>query len=162
MNLDELYAKLVIKKGINLKKGEEVFINSSVETADFARKLCACAYENGAKKVIVNYTDEQITLLKLMHEEKETLEKIDAWQIAQKDYIPDNRCAYINILSSNPDAYSNADGEKLTALSLAQRIAIRNFTIRARATNSSGILSAIHRKSGLIRLWESATTRLKS
>ena len=127
MNLDELYAKLVIKKGINLKKGEEVFINSSVETADFARKLCACAYENGAKKVIVNYTDEQITLIKLMHEDKETLEKIDAWQIAQKDYIPDNRCAYINILSSNPDAYSNADGEKLTALSRAQRLAYKKF-----------------------------------
>lgn len=35
----EAYAKLVIATGLNLQKGQTLVINSSIETADFAR-LC--------------------------------------------------------------------------------------------------------------------------
>jgi len=64
--LDE-YAKLCVKVGINLPKGQPLVINTPVEGADFVRLVTKHAYEIGAKEVHVNWNDETLTRMKYEH-----------------------------------------------------------------------------------------------
>ena len=50
------YAQLIAVTGANVQKGQEVMINSSVETAEFARMVAEECYRAGAKKVIVEWS----------------------------------------------------------------------------------------------------------
>ncbi len=127
MDLEQKYAQLIVKKGANLQRGEEVFIVSSVETFDFARTVTQAAYEAGAKKVTVLYTDDVITKTRLAYEPTEVVESVEPWEIAQRDMIADKPCAYISILSEDPDAYADSDGKKLAALSRARHKAFKKF-----------------------------------
>ena len=124
---EKAYAELIIKKGVALKQGQEVFLVSSVETFEFARKIVESAYENGAKKVTVLYTDEKVTRQRFLHESEEDISRIEQWEIAQRDYIPDNKCAYICILSESPDAYADCDSSLVTELSRARHKAFVKF-----------------------------------
>ncbi|MBE5732861.1 MAG: aminopeptidase [Clostridiales bacterium] len=124
---EKAYAELIIKKGVALKKDQEVFLVSSVETYAFARKIVECAYENGAKKVTVLYTDEQVTRQRFLHEDEIGISHIEKWEIAQRDIIADNKCAYICILSESPDAYVDCDANKVVALSRARHKAFVKF-----------------------------------
>ncbi len=124
---EKLYAELIIKKGVALKKDQEVFLVSSVETYGFARKIVECAYENGAKKVTVLYTDEKVTRQRFLYEDEAGISHIENWEIAQRDIIADNKCAYICILSESPDAYVDCDANKVVALSRARHKAFVKF-----------------------------------
>ena len=42
------YARLVVRKGVNVKPGQEVVVQSPVECASFARVVVAEAYDAGA------------------------------------------------------------------------------------------------------------------
>ena len=44
----ERYANLVVRKGVNVKPGQEVVVQSPVECAEFARLLVKRAYAAGA------------------------------------------------------------------------------------------------------------------
>ena len=46
--LDE-YARLCVEVGINIQKGQPLFISSPVEGAEFVRLVAKHAYELGAK-----------------------------------------------------------------------------------------------------------------
>ena len=50
------YARLVVRKGVNVKPGQEVVVQSPVECAPFARVVVAEAYAAGAGHVTVSYT----------------------------------------------------------------------------------------------------------
>ena len=53
------YAELIVKKGLNVQKGQEVVVTASVESAELVREVAKVAYEVGAKEVIVAYSDDQ-------------------------------------------------------------------------------------------------------
>ena len=103
------YAKVVVEIGINLQEGEEVFINTPIISADLAREIAKYALEKGASKINYNYTDQKMDKIRLKGESKESILDIAEWQVMQKDYIPDHKCAYVCILADDPDAYAEID-----------------------------------------------------
>ena len=60
----EKYAELIIKQGVNLQKGQDLFIEASIDSYQLVRLLTKKAYEVGAKDVIVNYRYEEVTRLR--------------------------------------------------------------------------------------------------
>ncbi|WP_308616073.1 aminopeptidase, partial [uncultured Enorma sp.] len=57
----ERYAKLVVRKGVNVMPGQEVVLMTPVECAPFARLLVSAAYEAGAGHVTVIWNDDAVT-----------------------------------------------------------------------------------------------------
>lgn len=49
------YAKLAVRKGVNLQKGQTLIINTSVEALEMTRACVEEAYQAGAKEVLVFY-----------------------------------------------------------------------------------------------------------
>ena len=48
------FSELIVKIGVNLQKGEELFISSPIECAEVARSMAEVAYSSGAKDVYDN------------------------------------------------------------------------------------------------------------
>ena len=75
------YAKLVVEVGVNVQKDQVLVIRTPIEGATFARAMTECAYKVGAKKVIVEYSDEQIGKLTYTYASEETLGDFPAWEV---------------------------------------------------------------------------------
>ncbi len=76
LKLKEKYAELALKTGVNLQKDQALVINSSIEGVEFTRIVAKKAYELGAKNVHVNWTDDELTLLKYENAPEEVLTDI--------------------------------------------------------------------------------------
>jgi len=69
----ENYARLAVKVGINIQKGQKLVVNSPIECADFVRLVAKYAYEEGASDVYVEWHDEELLLMKYMNAPMEVL-----------------------------------------------------------------------------------------
>ncbi len=54
------YARLLVNVGMNVQKGQPVFIRTTVEAVDFTRRIVEEAYLAGASDVRVKYADPQL------------------------------------------------------------------------------------------------------
>ncbi|MEG1711119.1 MAG: aminopeptidase, partial [Clostridia bacterium] len=128
------YAKLAIKLGVNLQKGQELIINSPVESAEFARLATEEAYKAGAKRVWVKWMDDTVSRINMENQSIETLQDFPQYLIDEAHYQVDNRFAYLFVSSTDPELYSKIPQEKLKASQMARIKAIR-FSVEARSSN---------------------------
>lgn len=107
------YAELAIKVGVNIKKGDYLMINSSIENSDFARLLTKYAYENGCKKVLVRYKDEDLNRLNYLYQDEEALEEIPDYMVKELEWFKDKKAARIALYSPVPDVLNDVDSNKV-------------------------------------------------
>lgn len=56
----EKYAELLVQVGVNVQPDQVLYVESPIESADFARLVTAKAYQAGAKYVQLNWRDETV------------------------------------------------------------------------------------------------------
>ena len=61
------YAELAIKVGVNIQPNQTLLIRTPIECADFVRYAVKCAYENGARNVYVEWSDEECSLARYLY-----------------------------------------------------------------------------------------------
>lgn len=121
------YARLVVEVGVNVQKDQIVIIRTPIECAYFAREMTKCAYEVGAKRVYVEFNDEQIGKMTYEYASEETLSQYPAWEVAKyEDYVKQN-AAFISISASNPDLLKDIPASKITAAQKAAGKALANY-----------------------------------
>ena len=76
----EIYATVLLKKGINLQEKQILVINAPVESHDFVAVLAEKAYESGASQVVLNWRSNTLTRLKYDHEELASFEDFPTWR----------------------------------------------------------------------------------
>ena len=76
----ENYAKLAVKIGINLQEGQDVTIYASTRMADFVKEVVKVCYENKAKRVHVDWKNEEIDRLRWLNEDTEVMSEVLAWE----------------------------------------------------------------------------------
>ena len=64
----EIYATVLLKKGIHLQEKQILVVNAPVESHDFVAVLAEKAYESGASQVVLNWRSNTLTRLKYDHE----------------------------------------------------------------------------------------------
>ncbi|CQR46104.1 Aminopeptidase 2 [Paraliobacillus sp. PM-2] len=125
--MQEKYAELALRTGVNLQRGQALMINSSIEGADFTRIVVRKAYELGAKDVLVNWQDDTITLLKYQHAPEEVLTDIPEWQIEKHLSFAKDGGALLSIRSTNPDLLKDVDPAKVAKAQKASSEAMKEF-----------------------------------
>ena len=124
----ENFAKLAVKLGVNVQKGEDVLINSPVESPDLARLITKAAYENGARKVSVNWVDDTLTRLSYEFESQETLNEVPDWAIEKARYqIAEKRSNRISIVSDDPDLLKGLDEAKISEAVRSRSLKMKDF-----------------------------------
>ena len=90
------YAKLVVEVGINVQKGQIVVIRTPIEGAELTRMMTKAAYECGAKKVYVEYSDEIISKMTYEYATKETLSEFPEWETKKYEELVKQNAAFIS------------------------------------------------------------------
>ena len=85
MNLMKQYAEFAVKIGVNPQPGQTLIIRAPIEGAFFARACAEAAYAAGAKEVVVHYSDEKLSRIKMEHTAVEVLEDVKPW--LQRSYL---------------------------------------------------------------------------
>lgn len=116
----ENYAKLIVKKGINLKSGQDVVIRADLDRPEFVKLVVETAYSAGARKVEVEWDYQPLTVLHINSRSVETLKDIPQWEIDKLSYRRDTLPAMIYLLSEDPDGLQGIDREK-HAISVQER-----------------------------------------
>lgn len=106
--LDKL-ARLAVEGGVNVQKGQPVVIRADVEAREIARLAAKHAYEKGASKVTVLYSDEPITRMEYLQADPKTFETAPAWKAALNNDSAAEDAAYIHIVSDDPDLLKGVD-----------------------------------------------------
>lgn len=123
----EKYAKLAVKKGVNLQKNQVLLINTPVECVDFARAIAKVGYEEGAKEVIVHYGDQTIQRLKLEKASIDTLKDVPNWVAESYNSYAREGCCVISISASDPDGYKGIPMEKISAFQKSRQLALKEY-----------------------------------
>lgn len=108
------YAELVVKTGINLQEKQQLFINSPIECADFARMIAEKAYEAGAINVIVDYNDEKLSLIKYNKATMESFEKEPKYLALAREQLIKEKTGFVSIAASDPELLSGVDPNKIS------------------------------------------------
>lgn len=111
----EKYARLVIRAGCNLQKGQELFLVADLNDAVLARALTKEAYEYGASNVTVRWTDEITGRMQYDYRPLESFKVFPDWQALLQNGMAERGAALLFITSEDPEAFAGIDQRKLVA-----------------------------------------------
>ena len=126
-NLLKKYAMLAVNTGVNIKKDNILVITSPIETAEFARLIAKEAYNFGAKEVIVHYSDQQLTKIKLENSSLETISDYPSWMAEGYNYYARQGACFISIAASDPDGLQGVSVEKIGESQKARTTALKEY-----------------------------------
>ncbi|HHV59004.1 MAG TPA: aminopeptidase [Clostridiaceae bacterium] len=143
MNADviEKYAKLAIKTGINIQKGQTLVIRTPIECAEFARKLAEIAYDEGARDVVISWRDEQFSRLRYLKAPFEVFEEFPDWQ---KEFYTSHSlkgAAFLSVSAEDPEILKDVDPKRIATATKTANIALEEY--RDRLMNNYNVWSII-------------------
>lgn len=106
------YAELIVKVGINLVAGQEVVIRADLDQPEFVKMLVECAYNEGAKKVEVEWDYQPLTTLHVNKRSLEVLTEVPEWEVKRLEHRKNTLPAMIYLLSEDPDGLVGIDHQK--------------------------------------------------
>ena len=121
------YAELVVKQGIRVMKGEEVWITASVDNHPFAVKVVEECYKCGAKKVVVDWYSDSASRLNYKYMTVGELGKVTNYNLAKFKYASKKLPSRLYIDSDDPDALKGINPQKIAKARMKQYPKIKPF-----------------------------------
>lgn len=108
------YARLIVRCGVNVQKGQEVLIYAALDQPEFVQLVVEEAYKAKAKKVVVNWSYEPLTKTHVRYQSVKTLGAVEEWEKARLQHYVDVVPARIHLISEDPDGMKGVNMEKLS------------------------------------------------
>lgn len=121
------YAKTILEVGVNLKEGQEVFINALTEYREFLIVLVEEAYKLKAKKVVINWADTDLSRLDYKYCDIDVLESVEDYVIKRYDTIVENGACIISLTGQASNVFSGIDAIKIQKTRNAFSKAVSKF-----------------------------------
>lgn len=107
------YAKLIVRVGANVQKGQHVIIQASVENPKFVELVVKEAYKAGARKVEVRWNYQPLNKTKVKYETIAALAEVTEWEKARLEHHVQIKPAAIHLISTDPDGSKGIDQMKV-------------------------------------------------
>lgn len=120
-------ASLAVNVGVNLQKGQDAVIYVSTRQSELAKYLTLECYKKGARKVTVEWKNDDIQKLHYRHQGIKPLTKMEPWEIEKEKFRSEKKPCLIHVLDSDPDVFASLDIEKLTRSINARRKTIKPY-----------------------------------
>lgn len=130
------YADVIVKVGLNLRKGQRLFIRGILADAPLIRKVTESAYKAGAVFVDVMLTDEQINRIRLEYADPETLTEVPDWFSVRYEEHYQRMDAELAISSADPELMAGIDSERLAVWRKATREKIKALDAKYQSLSS--------------------------
>ena len=121
------YAQLIVRKGVNVKPGQELVIMAPVETCKFARTLVRCGYEGGAGHVTVIWSDDTVSRLTYENNDVAYFETVPEWKRVQLETLAAAGACLVCLEGADPEALKGIDPAKPQAASKAENTQCPTF-----------------------------------
>ena len=107
------YARLIARTGVNIQKGQEVFIAADLDQPEFVAMLVDECYKCKAKKVVVDWSYQPLQKLHYRYRTLTTLGKLDNYEEARWQHYVDTIPCRIYLLSEDPDGLKGINQTKM-------------------------------------------------
>ena len=107
------YARLIAESGVNVQKGQEVFITAELDQPEFVAMVVEECYRRKAKKVVVDWNYQPLTKLHVRHQSLTTMSTLDNYEEARWQHYVDTIPCRIYLLSDDPDGLRGVNQEKM-------------------------------------------------
>lgn len=97
------YAKLIVRVGANVQKGQEVRVFASLDQPEFIKMLAEECYKAGASRVTVDWNYPELTKLSARYMKLRDLSETREWEKARMQDMVDHLPVRIFIQSEDPD-----------------------------------------------------------
>lgn len=121
------FSKVIVKKGINLQKGQDVLLYISTRQREFAKYIVEECYKNGCRKVVLNWTDEDIDYLAYKYGSEEALSTVEDYEEKRAEHNSKSIPCRIYVEDENPEAFANLDNDKISRIYNARRKVIKKY-----------------------------------
>lgn len=109
------YATLIAKVGLNVKKGQTVFIAAGLDQPAFVAMVVEECYKAGASEVYVEWSYQPVEKLSANYRTLESLSEMKPWVKAKWEFKAQNYSCRLFIESDDPDGMNGVDQEKMSA-----------------------------------------------
>lgn len=114
------YARLIAKCGVNVQKGQDVFISAGLDQPEFVKMLTEECYRLGAARVVVDFDYQPLEKLHYRYCSLKTLGGLTPYQKARWEYYVEKIPCRIYLESDDPDGLKGINQQKM--LKAKQRI----------------------------------------
>lgn len=113
------YARLIVRIGVNVQKGQEIVLNCPVEHYEFGRMVIEEAYLAGAGEVIVRWSDNFDARQYYLNVSEERMKVVPDWKAQSYIYYSKRGAGYISVGGGDPEGLKGVDPKKMQIRSAA-------------------------------------------
>ena len=121
------YARLIAESGVNVQKGQEVFITAGLDQPEFVAMVVEECYRRKAKKVVVDWNYQPLTRLHVRHQSLTTMSTLDNYEEARWQHYVDTIPCRIYLESDDPDGLRGVNQEKMAKAQKKKYPIIKGF-----------------------------------
>ena len=107
------YARLIAQCGVNVQKGQEVFIRAGMDQPEFVKMVTEECYKLGASRVVIDWEYQPMQKTHYKYCTVETLGELTGYQKARWEHYVEKFPCRIYIESEDPDGLKGIDQEKM-------------------------------------------------
>ena len=108
------YAKLIVRCGVNIQKGQEVVIYADLDQPEFVQMVVEEAYKLKAKKVTVEWNYQPLQKIHVRYQSVTTMGTVTEWQKAKQEHLCNVLPARIHLISEDPDGLKGINMAKVS------------------------------------------------
>ena len=108
------YAKLIVKCGANIQKGQEVTIYADLDQPEFVKMVVEEAYKLKAKKVTVEWRYQPLEKIHVRYRSVKTMGTVEEWEKAKQEHLCEVIPVRIMLMSEDPDGLKGINMEKVS------------------------------------------------
>ncbi len=121
------YAELVVKVGVNIQKGQYLYIAASTDSLELARLITKKAYEAGARQVFVDLADDQIGRTRYELAPEDSFDFFPEWKVKEREWLAEQGAAFVSIVSQSPDLLKGIDSKRIATFQKAAGTALNKY-----------------------------------
>ena len=121
------YAKLIARTGVNVQKGQEVFVSAGLDQPEFVRMVVEECYKAGARKVVVDWDYQPLTKLHYRYRSQKTLNAMEEYEEARWKHYAGELPARLYLISDDPDGLKGINQAKVAKAQQARYPIIKPY-----------------------------------
>jgi aminopeptidase len=166
-HLLDAYARLVVKTGLNIQKGQQLLVTAPLDAVPLVRRITEHAYRDGASLVTTIYSDDAATLARFAHAPEEAFDVAPGWLFNGMAEAFKAGAARLAIAGENPSLLAGQDPKKLARANKARSQAYRpalelitgfaiNWCVAAAATPAwaKSVFPGVPEAAAMEQLWK--------
>ena len=122
------YAQLIAQRGLNVQKGQDVWIRAEFDQPEFVQMCVEECYKCGAREVVVDWSYQPLTKTQVKYKSLRDWGKFKKWELEKMQYQVDVVPCRLFIQSEDPDGLKGMNITKYTKINNARNLAFKFHT----------------------------------